>query len=120
MGSLQVDRKDPLDTQICALDQHAVVRLSGDLDLATAPKLAAQLAELAQNEVRHVAVDLSALEFMDSSGLSLFLAEHERVEMLGGELILFSPRPQVRRLFEVTGLNDLFTVRPLNVYTRKN
>jgi anti-sigma B factor antagonist len=116
MGSLRVDQKDPLDAQICASDRHALVTLSGDLDLATAPTLAAQLAELAEKEVRHVAMDLSALEFMDSSGLSLVMAEHQRVELLGGELIIFSPRPQVRRLFEATGLDGLFTVRPLSVH----
>jgi anti-sigma B factor antagonist len=120
MGSLRVDQKDPLDAQICASDRHALVTLSGDLDLATAHTLAAQLAELAAKEVRHVAMDLSALEFVDSSGLSLFVAEHQRVELLGGELIIFSPRPQVRRLFEATGLDSLFTVRPLSVHTRNN
>jgi anti-anti-sigma factor len=116
MGSLRIARNDQRsDTR--PTDQHALVRLNGELDLATAPRLSEQLAELAQESVRHVALDLTELEFMDSSGLSLFLAEHRRVESLGGELIILSPCPQIRRLFEVAGLEDYFNVRPVREMT---
>jgi anti-anti-sigma factor len=112
VGSLRVARNDSKDTTICPSDQHALVRLFGKLDLDSAPQLSEELEQLARDKVRHVALDLSALEFMDSIGLSLFLGEHQRVESMGGELIIFSPSPQVRRLFEATGLNELFNVRP--------
>jgi anti-sigma B factor antagonist len=112
MGSLRVARNDAKDANICPSDQHALVRLFGELDLESAPQLSAELEELARTKVRHVAFDLSALEFLDSIGLALFLAEHQRVESLGGELIILLPCRQVRALFEATGVNEFFNVRP--------
>jgi anti-sigma B factor antagonist len=112
MGSLRIALDHQRDTSVCPSDQHALVRLVGQLDLESAPQLSAELEELVEERVRHVVVDLSALEYMDSVGLSLVLAEHERVESLGGELIIFSPCSQVRSLFEEMGLHDRFNVRP--------
>jgi anti-anti-sigma factor len=112
VASLRVARNDARDVTICSSDQHALVRLFGGLDLDSAPLLTVELEQLAQEKVRHVALDLSALEFMDSIGLSLLLGEHRRVESMGGELIIFAPTPQVRSLFEAAGLSELFNVRP--------
>jgi anti-sigma B factor antagonist len=113
MGSFLVARNHIPDIGSSPADQHALLSLCGELDIATAPQLSAQLAELADRKVRHVAMDLTGLRFMDSSGLALFLAEHQRVESLGGELIILSPPRQVRRLFDVCGLSDYFNVRPV-------
>jgi anti-sigma B factor antagonist len=112
VGSLRVVRNDGKDTTICSADQHALVRLFGSLDLDSAPQFSVELEQLAREKVRHVALDLADLEFMDSIGLSLFLGEHQRVESMGGELIIFSPSPLVRSLFEAAGLNERFNVRP--------
>jgi anti-anti-sigma factor len=70
--------------------------LYGDRDLATAARLDEQFAELAQGGIRHVALNLAELDFLDCAGLSVFIAEHKRVESLGGGLIIFSPCHRVR------------------------
>ncbi len=88
--------------------------LAGELDASTAGALYMQLAELAKLGVRHVALNLAELTFMDSTGLSVMIAEHNRVESMGGELIIFSPCDCVRRVFEVTGLCGFLNVRPQN------
>lgn len=107
-----VARNDSPDPATSASNEHALVLLYGELDLATAPQLSQQLAKFAHRNIRHVAMDISKLDFMDSSGLALFVAEHERVVALGGELIILSPGLQVRRLLEATGLDQYFNVRP--------
>ena len=55
----------------------------------------------------HVALDLTALEFIDSTGISVLIAEHKRTASAGGELIILTPHRHVRRVFEVSGLMDV-------------
>jgi stage II sporulation protein AA (anti-sigma F factor antagonist) len=114
MSSLLTARGELLTIDVRKSDVHAPVMLVGELDLSTARSFEALLAELDQQEVSHVALNLSELVFMDCNGLAVLIAEHKRTESLGGELIIFSPCHQVRRLFEVTGLDDYLNVRPHN------
>lgn len=75
-----------------------------ELDPATAPELEAQLAAVDPSE--HVVVDFSDVEFCDSSGLRVLVDAYKRFEKNGGSLAVRDPQPQVRRLFEVTALDD--------------
>jgi anti-sigma B factor antagonist len=76
-----------------------VIRLRGELDLATAGKLAEGLSNL---EGSVVVIDLSRLTFIDSSGISVLVKEYNR----RGELSLFNPRPNVARVLRIAGLED--------------
>jgi anti-anti-sigma factor len=111
-GASQTTNQSPVDPGADLPDEHALVVLTGELDMASAPQLSARLAELAEEKVKHVVIDLSGLGFIDSSGLSLLLSEHKRVDALGGELIILSPGRQARRVFELTGLDLVFNIRP--------
>jgi anti-sigma B factor antagonist len=77
-----------------------VVRLSGELDLATVAELAAPLKDLLAREPQPLILELGELQFMDSSGVAVLirLANHfQRLETRGA-------RPAVRRVIEVLGL----------------
>jgi anti-anti-sigma factor len=107
-----------LETEIRKVaQQHALVMLDGELDASTVHLLYEQLAALAREGTMHVALNLAELDFIDSTGLSVIVAEHKRVEAMGGELIVFSPRPNVRRLLELTGLDEYLNVRPAKAST---
>ena len=95
-----------LDIEVHRSDDHALVVLVGELDTATAGKLYEKLAEIAADGVRHVALNLAKLAFIDSTGLSVLVSERKRVASMGGELTLISTRPPIRRLLELTGLGD--------------
>lgn len=101
-----------LTPEIRRSGSHALVKLSGELDTSTAGSLYEQFAELSRDGVVHVALDLSDLSFMDSTGLSVVIAEHKRVASLGGELVVLDCQSMVARLFEVTGLYDILDIRP--------
>jgi anti-sigma B factor antagonist len=88
------------------------VALSGALDAATAPRLAAHFAELSRRQIAQVDLDLSKLEFMDSSGLTVVVAEHKRTSHDGGGLVILSPNRSVIRLFQISGLMSYLVVRP--------
>jgi anti-sigma B factor antagonist len=76
-----------------------VLRLRGELDLATAEKLTDGLSGLQDSDV---VVDLSGLTFIDSSGISVLVREYNR----RGELVLSNPRPNIARVLRIAGIGD--------------
>jgi anti-sigma B factor antagonist len=89
---------------------HAVVTATGELDLYTAPRLQAALSELLRERADRIVVDMSGIEFCDSTGMNVLLAALKRNREQGGTLELAAPRPAVRRILQVTGLDEVFTV----------
>jgi anti-anti-sigma factor len=79
------------------------LRVLGDLDLATVGILQARFAELRGDGVRQVTLDLSALAFMDSTGLRCVLDRDAEARQDGVTLALIPGPPAVQRVFEVTG-----------------
>ena len=77
------------------------VTLNGELDLATAPKLADALADIPDSTVV-VILDLSELTFMDSAGLHVILTARNRLADVGRRLMLVPGGQQVQRVFELT------------------
>jgi anti-sigma B factor antagonist len=90
---------------------HVMIALAGEIDLYTAPRLQSELTSvLSADEPARVVVDMSAVEFCDSTGMNVLLAAHRLAAERGGEFALAAPRPAVRKILEVTGLNAVFTV----------
>jgi anti-sigma B factor antagonist len=85
----------------------ALVTMHGQLDLDTAPALQAAFDELAARGLAEVVVDLSALEFCDSIGLSTFVVGHTRCVEQGGWLRLAAPNAFLVRLLSVVGVADV-------------
>jgi anti-sigma B factor antagonist len=99
-----------LNVSTASLGGHAVVTATGELDLYTAPRLQAALAGLLREQVTRIVVDLSGVEFCDSTGMNVLLSAMKRLKEQGGALELAAPRPAVRRILQVTGLDTVFTV----------
>ena len=88
-----------------------VVAASGEIDLYTAPRLAAELNNvLTKDSAARIVVDMSAVEFCDSTGMNVLLSALKRAREQGGGLELAGPRPAVRKILQVTGLDTVFTV----------
>ncbi|WP_328594290.1 STAS domain-containing protein [Actinomadura macrotermitis] len=90
---------------------HAVVTATGELDLYTAPRLQTALAALLRDQVDRIVVDLSGIEFCDSTGMNVLLSAMKRIDERGGSFELAAPRTAVKRILQVTGLDTVFTVR---------
>jgi len=81
--------------------------LYGEVDLATAPQLRADLREIVRANGSHLLIDCAGLTFIDSSGIGVLLetlhdlAEHDR------HMLIVNVAPSPRRSFEILGLTDL-------------
>jgi anti-sigma B factor antagonist len=93
-----------------ATNNNAVtVSLVGELDIRSAPDLEQRLAAAQASDARRVVVDMSGLQFIDSTGLRVLLSAKRRADVDGGELLIHNAQSQVRRLFEIAGILDLLS-----------
>jgi anti-anti-sigma factor len=103
---------DGLRIEITEAAGRTVVVLQGALDVATAPLLSEKFAELSRRGIADIDLDLARLEFMDSSGLAVVVAEHKRTKVDGGGLVIHHPARRVIRLFQSNGLMSYLVVQP--------
>jgi anti-sigma B factor antagonist len=87
-----------------------VYRLRGSLDLATAPSLRAALIEAANAGMHDIVVDLTNVEFLDSTGLGALIGGHRRALEHGGRVRLIVHDGAIQRLLTITGLMSIFAV----------
>lgn len=89
---------------------HKVMGLTGEIDLYTAPGLQSELmAALGDGHVRLV-IDMSGVDFCDSTGINVLLAAHRHASDHGGEMQLAGLGSATRKVLQVTGLESVFTV----------
>ena len=94
-------------------DAGPVVRVTGEVVSATVLALRARLEPLLRTDpVPRVVLDLSAVEFVDSSGLSLLVRVHKQLRVGGGALAVVVTGTPVRRLLEISGLVEVPEVHP--------
>lgn len=103
-----------LEVRLAAIrrSEHTIVRLRGELDIATAPALRERLMALLQPGLRRLVIDLSGLEFCDAAGLGLLVGIQKRTVSLGADLRLSGPRRQLAALFQSTGLDRSLKIHP--------
>ena len=97
-----------LSTSEC--DGKVVVALRGELDMADAASVAAALAAVAARQPE-IIVDLSLLEFIDSSGVAALARGRKLARHAGGDLLLAAPQQQVLRVLVLTRLIEVFSVQ---------
>ena len=86
----------------------ATVSLRGELDHHSALSARRELDLLLRDPaIRNLNLELSELEFMDSSGIGLILARYRKVRDRGGRMRLLSPRPAVDQVLALSGVYQL-------------
>jgi anti-sigma B factor antagonist len=99
-----------LELKVVAAHGHGTVHLRGELDLSSAAKLRKALSELYRDGVNSLILDLSELAFVDSTGLSEFVAALKHCRPRGGEVVLRSPTASIARVLAICGLDRVFTI----------
>lgn len=84
----------------------SVIELTGEFDLAGVHKFELALGKVEAESPSVVLVDLSGLDFMDSSGLRALVMADQRAKQAGRRFAIVPGPPAVRRVFEITQLDD--------------
>jgi anti-sigma B factor antagonist len=87
---------------------HALVRIAGEVDVYTAPRLRERLVDLVAGDAVHIIVDMRRVEFFDSTGLGVLVGGLKRVRARDGALTLVIDAERLLRIFRITGLIDVF------------
>ena len=90
--------------------EHTVLEVGGEVDVYTAPRLRERLIELVEGGARHVVVDLSRVEFLDSTGLGVLVGGLKRARSHDGALRLVCAQEKILKVFRITGLTKVFPI----------
>jgi anti-sigma B factor antagonist len=83
-----------------------IAQICGELDISTAPDLREQLlAILNRQTTSRLILDLSKLEFIDSSGVAVLINTERRARLLGGSIALVAPQRPVSRVLQICGVD---------------
>ncbi len=101
---------DPLKIEMTERGSTVVVTVSGMAAVQVAGQLTRALQEAAAKKPALLAVDLSGLSFISSTGLGGIVAAHVTCRKSGTRMCLLSPKPFIREMLNVTKLSSLFEI----------
>ena len=87
-----------------------LVRVTGEIDLFTAPEFKQRITSAIESGATRVIVDLTATTFIDSSSLGVLIGAHRRLEAERGGLVIACDAPAVLKTLKITGLDHVFTI----------
>lgn len=90
--------------------EPTVVRIRGEVDLYTAPRLRERLDDVVSGQDQQVVVDLTDMDFIDSTGLGVLVGALKQVRERGGDMVLRNASRSTHKILEIAGLTKLFTV----------
>jgi anti-sigma B factor antagonist len=103
---------DQLKASVSAADAYSLVTLAGESDMKTRETLRKALTQAAVQPARHLIVDLSELEFIDSAAMHELMEVRASFGGAGGQLSLVAPQPLVARVLNLTGADQIVPVYP--------
>lgn len=92
-------------------ERTAVVAVAGEIHVSTAPEFSARLTDVIGRGKTALILDLTEVEFIDSTGLSVLLNGLRSISRADGRMVLVCSNPTVLRLFEITRLDTTFDIR---------
>jgi anti-sigma B factor antagonist len=102
----------PLAVERTSDDGVELVLVEGELDIATAPRLISVLNRAVGEALRSLVIDLSEVDFMDSTGLALLINAHRRLTRRRKGFAVVCPPGPLWRVFEVTDMVETLHVFP--------
>jgi len=88
----------------------SIIDLQGEIDVYTAPQLKQQILEMLDQGVTHMIVNLTGVEYLDSTALGVLIGGLKRLRERDGKLDIICPNSRIRRIFEITGLDKIFDI----------
>ncbi|HMD02034.1 MAG TPA: STAS domain-containing protein [Candidatus Baltobacteraceae bacterium] len=100
-----------IKVQVRASDHDAyVVELGGEIDVYTSPKVKDAIMELIDRGHYNLVINLEKVRYIDSTGLGVLIGALKRVREHGGTVNLVCTNPQIKKIFDITGLVKIFGI----------
>ena len=93
-------------------DSRGLVVLKGEVDIYTAPRFKEDLLALIDEGVTNILVDLTQVDFIDSTALGVLIGGVKRLHPLEGHLLVIANTRPVLKILTITGLDKVFSVYP--------
>src|SRR5205814_10352681 len=93
-------------------EANNVLPLEGEIDLHVSPRISAALAAMIEKKPTRLVVDLSAVTYIDSSGLAVLIEGMQNVDAYGGKFILVGLQENVKPIFEIARLDRVLIIFP--------
>lgn len=100
-----------LMTNLCKIDEVAILTVEGRLDTANANTFNTIIQPLLEIQVPNIIINCEGLLYISSSGLRSLITLQKSVMQHRGQLVLEAMRPEIRKIFDMTGCSRLFTIR---------
>jgi len=84
--------------------------LEGELDVSTADKLKEYLHKLADEQIIDMKINLSNLDYIDSTGLGVMIGVLKKLKVEEKEIHIINPKSNVKKIFTITGLDKIFNM----------
>ncbi len=83
----------------------------GEVDIYTSPELKSQIFALIEERSSDIIIDGESLEYIDSTGLGVLMSIYKKMQENSLNLKIINLRPNIYKLFDITGLNKVFNIR---------
>ena len=87
-----------------------VVDLNGEIDVYTSPKVKDAIGDLIDKGHYNLVINLEKVRYIDSTGLGVLIGGLKRVREHGGTVNLVCTNPQIKKIFDITGLVKIFGI----------
>ena len=102
-------RPEQFAVEIDLSDEKGTVAVTGEVDVLTAPLLWERLQQAIDSTKGSLVIDLGGVRFIDSMGLGTLVRAHKRLSEDSRTMLIRSPDDRARKLFALTGLDNVFT-----------
>lgn len=99
-----------MELEVVEKNNLAILRINGDVDLYSSPKVRKQILSLIKKTCSNLLVDLNGVTYMDSSGVATLVEALQLMRKKKGNLKLYSLRPAIRDVFELSRLDKVFDI----------
>ena len=89
-----------------------VLSITGDIDMHGSPQLKQSFEPMIAKKMDRVLVDFTGVTYIDSSGLAVFIEAMQRIQAYGGKFAFYGLRDNVRGIFELARLDQIFAIFP--------
>lgn len=100
-----------LDINVRQLNDKSTCILKGEIDAYTAPELKEAILPLTKQAGHIVEVDMEGVNYMDSTGLGVFISALKSTKEFDSELKIINLQDRVLRLFKITGLDEIMSLK---------